>query len=100
MRFLRMLSGAKPRRRVGAFIFCLSSWVAGAQQLGVGTPQSALAFQPGVITTVAGTNVSGHTGDGGPAVSATLTNGIRGIAADAAGDVYFADDTNDSVRVD
>ncbi len=70
-----------------------------AQQFGVGTAQSALTFQPGVMTTVAGNGISGHTGDGGLATSAELTNGIRGIAADAAGDVFFVDDTNDTVRV-
>jgi hypothetical protein len=70
-----------------------------AQQFGVGTAQSALTLQPGVMTTLAGNGVSGHAGDGGPATSAELTNGIRGIAGDAAGDVFFVDDTNDTVRV-
>lgn len=51
------------------------------------------------MTTLAGNGVSGHTGDGGLATSAELTNGIRGIAADATGDVFFVDDVNDTVRV-
>ena len=76
-----------------------SSLSASAQQLGVGAAQSALAFQPGTMTTLAGTGVSGPTGDGGAATTATVTNGIRGIAADAAGDVYFADDNGYTIRV-
>ena len=71
----------------------------GAQQFGVGTPQPALTFQQGIITTLAGNGTSGSSGDAGLASSAELTNGLRGIAADAAGDVFFADDTNHTVRV-
>ena len=70
-----------------------------AQQMEVGSPQSALVFTPGIITTLAGDGTSGHTGDGGAATSAELTNGLRGIAADATGDVFFVDDTNATVRV-
>jgi hypothetical protein len=70
-----------------------------AQQFGVGSAQSALVFQPGIMTTLTGNGTSGHSGDGGLATSAEVTNGIRGIAADTAGDVFFADDTNDTVRV-
>jgi hypothetical protein len=70
-----------------------------AQQFGAGSPQSALVFQPGIMTTLAGTGVSGNTGDNGLATSAKVTNGIRGIAADGAGDVFFADDTNGTIRV-
>jgi sugar lactone lactonase YvrE len=44
----------------------------------------------GVITTVAGTGISGFSGDGGPATAATL--GLpRGIAVDSAGNLYIAD---------
>ncbi|NYF77948.1 Ig-like domain repeat protein [Granulicella arctica] len=82
-----------------AFFIAGMTMQVAAQQLGVSSPQSALVFQPGIMTTLAGSGVSGHTGDGGPAPSAELTNGIRGIAADAAGDVFFVDDTNDTVRV-
>ena len=70
-----------------------------AQQLGVGTPQAALAFQQGIMTTLVGNGTSGSTGDNGPAASAEVTNGIRGIAADAFGNVFFVDDTNATVRV-
>ncbi len=45
-----------------------------------------------LITTVAGGNgVSGYSGDGGPAISAQL-NLPRGVAVDAAGNFYIADD--------
>lgn len=41
----------------------------------------------GIITTIAGTGVPGHTGDGGPATSAEL-NQPRCIAVDPSGNVY------------
>ena len=51
----------------------------------------------GIISTVAGTGASGYTGDGGPAISATL-DAPKGVAVDLAGNVYFADDENSVVR--
>jgi hypothetical protein len=51
----------------------------------------------GVITTVAGTGVSGSAGDGGLAVAATL-NGPAGIEVDRDGNVYIADTGNQTVR--
>ena len=50
-----------------------------------------------VITTVAGTNNQGYAGDGGPAVSASLSN-PEGLVLDRAGNVYFADKGNYAVR--
>lgn len=47
----------------------------------------------GVITTVAGNGTSGHTGDGGPATSATLAS-PRGVAVDHSGNLYIADFTS------
>src|SRR5690349_3975783 len=49
------------------------------------------------ITTVAGTGVRGFSGDGGPAINAQL-GGPGRIAADAAGNIYFADAYNSRVR--
>jgi len=49
------------------------------------------------ITTVAGNGAVGFSGDGGPAVSASL-NFPGGITADAAGNLYFNDDINYRVR--
>ncbi len=61
----------------------------------------------GVITTIAGTGVSGFSGDNGKAVAAqlSLTNSgvpvqeyLTGMAVDAAGDLYIADANNQRVR--
>ncbi len=51
----------------------------------------------GIITTVAGTGTGGYSGDGGSAVSAQL-NSPRGVAADAAGNLYIADTANNVIR--
>ena len=51
----------------------------------------------GMITTLAGTGESGYGGDGGPATLAHL-NHPEGVAADGAGNVYFADSANHRVR--
>ena len=51
----------------------------------------------GIITTVAGTGVSGFTGDG-VAATATRLNNPTGIAVDAAGNIFFSDRNNQRVR--
>ena len=51
----------------------------------------------GIITTVAGNGVAGHSGDGGPAVSAAL-NGPLDVAADTSGNLYIADSRNYRIR--
>jgi RHS repeat-associated protein len=51
----------------------------------------------GTITTVAGNNTAGYSGDGGPATSAQL-NYPEGVALDAAGNVYIGDSSNHRVR--
>ncbi|HET6372930.1 MAG TPA: hypothetical protein VFG76_06470 [Candidatus Polarisedimenticolia bacterium] len=51
----------------------------------------------GVITTVAGTGFPGFLGEGGPATSAQLSN-PRGLALDAAGNLFIADAGNHMVR--
>jgi uncharacterized protein (TIGR03437 family) len=51
----------------------------------------------GVITTVAGNGTAAYSGDGGPAVSASL-NTPHGIATDSAGNIYIADVINNRVR--
>lgn len=86
----------------------LSSWLvlivlgcmaqlASAQLNGVSS-QPALTFIPGAINSIAGTGTSGYTGDGGPALNATIAF-PKGIVSNAAGDVYFIDSTNNTVRV-
>lgn len=51
----------------------------------------------GVITTYAGTGVSGYSGDGGPATAAKFSQ-VRDIAVDAAGNVFVADELNNRIR--
>jgi trimeric autotransporter adhesin len=51
----------------------------------------------GTLATVAGTGEQGYEGDGGPATAAVL-NGPLGIALDAAGNLYVADNQNQCVR--
>jgi hypothetical protein len=52
----------------------------------------------GIISTIAGiTGSAGYSGDGGPATSAQI-NGPLAAALDAAGNLYFCDDTNNVIR--
>jgi hypothetical protein len=51
----------------------------------------------GIITNVAGTGAQGFGGDGGPATAAKLNSPV-GLAIDAAGNLYIADQGNDRVR--
>lgn len=51
----------------------------------------------GIITTIAGTGVSGYSGDGGLATSAQI--GLSyGVACDAAGNIYVGDTGNSRIR--
>ncbi len=52
----------------------------------------------GVITTVAGTGVADNTGDGGPALTATLYN-PSAVAFDRSGNMLIADSANNRIRV-
>ena len=51
----------------------------------------------GIITTVAGNGDLGFSGDGGPAVNASLAR-PTGVAVDAAGNLYIADQLNHRIR--
>lgn len=51
----------------------------------------------GEVSTVAGTGLSGFSGDGGPATAARLTI-PRSVVADAAGNLYVADTGNHRIR--
>ena len=51
----------------------------------------------GVISSVAGINTGGFSGDGGPATSAELHN-PDGIGVDSSGNVWFADRLNSRIR--
>jgi streptogramin lyase len=48
-------------------------------------------------STIAGTGATGHTGDGGPALSATFNNPSQ-LAVDSKGNIYVADRSNHAVR--
>jgi sugar lactone lactonase YvrE len=51
----------------------------------------------GVANTLAGTDQSGFSGDGGPATQARLRD-IRGLSADTLGNIYIADTGNNRIR--
>jgi sugar lactone lactonase YvrE len=51
----------------------------------------------GVITTIIGDGTPGFSGDGGPGVSATLSN-PQGLAVDSYGNLYVSDQGNQRVR--
>ena len=51
----------------------------------------------GVILRVAGTGMSGFSGDGGPAAQAQI-NSPRGVVVDALGNIYIADTGNNCIR--
>ena len=51
----------------------------------------------GIITTVVGNMTAGYSGDGGPAIDATL-NGPTDLVIDAAGNLYIADNWNFCIR--
>jgi len=52
----------------------------------------------GIITTIAGTNSAGFSGDGGAATNASL-NQPNGVAVDAYGDVFISDSLNNRIRM-
>lgn len=51
----------------------------------------------GQVVTVAGTGAQGYSGDGGPALTATMTT-PTGLAFDSAGNLYFSDSYNNVIR--
>lgn len=51
----------------------------------------------GIISTIAGTGVSGYSGDGGQATAAQVSN-TMGVCTDALGNVYIADEFNSRIR--
>lgn len=57
-----------------------------------------LDLKAGVIRLMAGTGAAGFTGNGGPALAATLS-GPKGIALDAGGNAWLVDTESHSIRV-
>jgi hypothetical protein len=51
----------------------------------------------GAISTIAGNGIPGYTGDNGPATLAAINN-PTGITMDGAGNIYFADSSNNVIR--
>jgi len=61
-------------------------------------PLLAAAIASGqTISTFAGNGTAGYSGDGGPATQAEI-NRVVGLAVDAAGNIYLADQNNNRVR--
>jgi len=56
------------------------------------------AMTAGDIYIIAGTGSANYTGDGGPAVAATLDE-PEGVDVDTSGNIVFVDDSNDVIRV-
>jgi uncharacterized protein (TIGR03437 family) len=52
----------------------------------------------GILTTIAGGSIGGFAGDGGPALAAKFAD-VEGMAADAGGNIYFADLLNHRIRL-
>jgi len=56
-------------------------------------------LKSGDIATIAGTGVQGHSGDGGPAIAATIsTQYSGGLAVDATGAIFLSDTGNHVIR--
>ena len=51
----------------------------------------------GTITTLAGTGITGYSGDGGPASAATISQ-ANGVAVDPLGNVFIGDTNNNVIR--
>ncbi len=56
-----------------------------------------MTYEPGIITTVAGTGERGYSGDGGPAAAAGLSEPFM-CAFDTAGNLYIAEATSHCIR--
>ncbi|WP_051670186.1 hypothetical protein [Bryobacter aggregatus] len=62
-----------------------------------GNPRVRQILPNGTVTTIAGTGVSGFSGDGGPATSAQIRS-AGGVAVDRNGNIYISDTNDNRVR--
>lgn len=73
--------------------------VDGAGNLFIAAPGHIRKVTPdGTISTFAGNGIGSFGGDGGPATSASIGFDIPGLAADAAGNLFIADQRNNRIR--
>jgi len=77
--------------RIG-FVVAIAVDAGGAVYLGDQMPRVRRIDRNGIITTIAGTGQEGHSGDGGPATQARLTE-VTGLAFDQAGNLYIGTET-------
>ncbi len=61
------------------------------------TPLPTGGCSGGIITTIAGTNTAGYSGDNGPATAAKI-NFAFGVAPDGLGNIYVSDGANNRIR--
>jgi len=72
-------------------------WKGNIYLAGIGNNRAYMIDTMGLTHSIAGTGVSGYSGDNGPATAAKVYQ-PHTIAIDACGDVYFADFANSRVR--
>ncbi|MEO8761178.1 MAG: NHL repeat-containing protein, partial [Bacteroidia bacterium] len=78
--------------------FAFATAVDASGNLYIGMPDAIRKISPsGIITAFAGNGTASYTGDGGQATSASVEN-VRGLAVDAAGNVYMADQYSAVIR--
>lgn len=71
---------------------------AGALYIADTDDRRIVKYAAGTVTVIAGNGGDGFSGDGGPAVDATLWDPF-GLAVDAGGNIYIADTFNNRVRI-
>ena len=64
----------------------------------LGNSKIRMVTRTGIITTIVGTRIGGRSGDGGAATSAQLDSPY-GVSVDISGNVYFADNGNNKIRM-
>lgn len=86
------------KRLLGAQITTLSIFATCAQLAGAQSTVTPPLAIPYTISSIAGNGSSGATGNGGPAINATLSSDLRAVAVDGQGNIYIADTGNSEIR--